>query len=195
MKNPDDRALVEKALQRTVQNCQRASKIMESMLALAGGQMQEKQDTPLLTLVEEIFTCLCRDFAKDNITVNIQIPADLTIRTVPVQIQQVLMNLILNARDAMLHRGGILTIKAQQIADDTQIEVTDTGDGIETKNLKQIFEPFFTTKRNDRLSLRNSGTGLGLAFCKKIIDAHQGTITVESESAKGTIFKITLPRR
>ncbi len=194
LKNPEDEFLREKVLQRTVQNCQRASKIMESMLALANGQMQEKQDTPLLSLVEEIFTCLCRDFGKDGITVNIQIPADVTVPAVPVQIQQVLMNLILNARDTMLHRGGILTIKAQPIADGMQIEVADTGDGIEAENLKKIFEPFFSTKTEDKLLSQHSGAGLGLAFCKKVIDAHKGSITVESEPAKGTTFKITLPK-
>ena len=194
LKNPDDKSLAEKALLRTVQNCQRASKIMESMLALADGQIQEKQDTPLLALVEEIFTCLCRDFAKDGITVKIEIGADVTVQAVPVQIQQVLMNLILNARDAMLHRGGILTIKARQSVDETQIEVADTGDGIEAGNLKKIFEPFFTTKAKDESPSKQSGAGLGLAFCKKVIDAHKGSITVESEPAKGTIFKITLPK-
>jgi signal transduction histidine kinase len=194
LKNPEDKPLIEKALQRTTQNCRRASKIMESMLSLANGEMQEKQATPLLMLVEEIFTCLCRDFVKDGITVNIQIPSDVTIWAVPVQIQQVLMNLILNARDAMLHRGGILTIKAQQSADDTQIEIADTGDGIETENLGKIFDTFFTTKTDNKLPSQHCGAGLGLAFCKKVIDSHKGSITVESEPARGTIFKVTLPK-
>lgn len=194
LKNPDDKPLTEKVLQRTVQNCQRASKIMESMLALANGEMQEEQDTPLLALVEEIFTCLCRDFAKDGINVSIQIAADVSVRAVPVQLQQVLMNLILNARDAMLHRGGILTIKAQQNADGTQIEVADTGSGIEQADMKKIFEPFFTTKKDNKLSSQHCGAGLGLAFCKKVIDVHKGSITVESEPTKGTIFKMTLPK-
>jgi signal transduction histidine kinase len=192
--NPDDKALAEKSLQRVVRNCERASKIMESMLAVANGQTQEKKDVRLLTLVEEIFTCLCRDFAKDGITVETCIAEDLTVRAVPVQIQQVLMNLILNARDAMLSRGGILTIKAIEKTDTVEIEVADTGDGIEPADLKNIFASFFTTKTGKNLPSEYSGAGLGLAFCKKIIDEHNGLISVESKVSQGSRFKITLPK-
>jgi two-component system, sporulation sensor kinase E len=194
LENPDDKDFVEKALQKTVRNCERASKIMESMLAVANGQTQEKKNARLLTLVEEIFTCLCRDFAKDGITVETRIHEDLTVWGVPVQIQQVLMNLILNARDAMLPRGGILTIKATEKTDAVEIEVTDTGEGIEPADLKNIFDSFFTTKTNKRSSSKYSGAGLGLAFCKKIIEEHEGLISVESKPTKGSKFKITLPK-
>jgi len=194
LENPDDKAFVEKALQKTVRNCERASKIMESMLAVANGQTQEKKNARLLTLVEEIFTCLCRDFAKDGITVETSIPEDLTVWGVPVQIQQVLMNLILNAREAMLSRGGMLTVKATQKSDAVEIEVSDTGEGIEPADLNNIFESFFTTKTNKSSSSEYSGAGLGLAFCKKIIAEHEGLISVESRPAKGSKFKITLPK-
>ncbi len=194
LENPDDRDFVEKALQKTVRSCERASKIMESMLAMSNGQTQEKKNSRLLTLVEEIFTCLCRDFAKDGITVETCIPEDLTVWGVPVQIQQVLMNLILNARDAMLPRGGVLTIKAAEKSDAVEIEVADTGEGIEPADLNNIFESFFTTKTNKSLSYEYSGAGLGLAFCKKIIAEHEGLISVESKPAKGSKFKITLPK-
>ncbi len=194
LNNPDDKALAEKSLQRVVRNCERASKIMESMLAVANGQTQEKKNARLLTLVEEIFTCLCRDFAKDGITVETCIAEDLTVWGVPVQIQQVLMNLILNARDAMLPRGGILTIKATEKTDTVEIEVTDTGDGIEPADLKNIFGSFFTTKAGKNSPSEYSGSGLGLAFCKKIIDGHDGLISVESKVSQGSKFKITLPK-
>ncbi|MHC4655915.1 MAG: sensor histidine kinase [Planctomycetota bacterium] len=192
MKSPDDKALVEKALQKTAQSCERATKIMESMLAMADGKMQEKKNARLIVLVEDIFTCLCRDFAKDGVTVNIQIPEDLRVWAVSVQIQQVLMNLILNARDAMLPRGGILDIKATENSDTVQIEVKDTGCGIKPDDLKNIFESFFTTKTDKSSASRCSGSGLGLAFCKKIIDAHGGRISVESKPAEGSRFTITL---
>ncbi len=194
LSNPDDQALAEKALQKAVRNCERASKIMESMLALVNGQTQEKKNARLLALVEEIFACLCRDFAKDGITVDIKIPDELTVWAVPVQIQQVLMNLILNARDAMLPRSGILTIKAAEKTDAVEIEVTDTGDGIEPADLKHVFDSFFTTKADKSSPAEYSGAGLGLAFCKMIIDGHNGCISVESKPGNGSKFKITLPK-
>jgi signal transduction histidine kinase len=194
LENPDDKSLTDKALRKTLQNCQRAAKMMESMLAMVNGRRQEKENVPLAALVEDVFACLCRDFAKDGITVEIQIPQDLTAWGVPVQIQHVIMNLILNARHAMLPRGGVLTIRASEAADVTHIEVADTGSGIEPADLPRIFESFFTTKREKASSSGYSGCGLGLAFCKKIIDAHDGCISVESQPNQGSKFRITLPR-
>jgi signal transduction histidine kinase len=144
-------------------------------------------------LVEEVFTCLCRDFTKDAITVDIQIPENLTVYVVPVQIQQVFMNLILNARDAMLPRGGVLSVKAVEKADAAEIYVADSGDGIDPDHLDSIFERFVTTKR-DANTMEYSGTGLGLAFCKMVIDGHGGSISVESEPGHGSTFKIALPK-
>ncbi len=194
LNNPNEKSLSEKALQKVVHNCERASKIMESMLAMANSQTQEKKNTVLIALVEDIFTCLCRDFAKDGITVNIQVPQDLTVWAVPIQIQQVLMNLILNAREAMLPRGGILTIKAWDTTDAVQIELSDTGCGIEPADLKMVFQPFFTTKANEKSPSQHSGSGLGLFFVKRVIDDHGGCVSVESKPAGGTTFKITLPK-
>ena len=192
--NPDDRALTEKALQKAVQNSGRASKVMESMLALVSGETQKKKNVQLLDLIGDIFTCLCRDFTKDGITVEIDIPDDLAVWVVPVQMQQVLMNLILNARDAMLPRGGVLTIKAEETADAVEIELADTGDGIDPTDLINIFETFFTTKLDKDSPAEYSGAGIGLAFCKMIIDGHQGSISVEYKLGHGSTFKIALPK-
>jgi two-component system sensor histidine kinase BaeS len=168
--------------------------MMESMLRMVDGRRQEKENVPLAALVEDVFACLCRDFGKDGITVEIKISENLTVWAVPIQIQHVIMNLILNARHAMLPRGGVLTIRASEAADVTHIEVADTGSGIEPADLPRIFESFFTTKREKASSSGYSGCGLGLAFCKKIIDAHHGCISVESQPNQGSKFRITLPR-
>jgi signal transduction histidine kinase len=192
--NPDDKALTEKALGKAIKNCKRASEIMESMLAVADGRTQEKKNAQLNILVEEIFNCLCRDFGKDGITVKIEIPEDLTVQAVPVQIQQVLMNLIINARDAMLPGGGVLTIRAQDYGDKVGISVVDTGCGIKPKDLNKIFEPFFSKKTLKESQSKRCGAGLGLVFCKKIVEAHGGKISVESKPTSGTAFNIILPK-
>ncbi len=106
------------------------------------------------------------------------------------QLQQVLVNLIINASQAM-KEGGHLTIKTTTEADDgakkVVIVVKDTGIGISPEHLSKIFLPFFTTKSYEE------GTGIGLSISKEIIERHDGKITVESEPGKGTTFRITLP--
>jgi two-component system NtrC family sensor kinase len=189
--NPADRDLMDKVLHKTVGNCRRASEIMDSMLAMANGQSQQRDNANLKALVEEIFTCLCRDFAKDGIAVDVQVAEDLALPCIAVQIQQVLMNLILNARDAMLPGGGVLRVAASRNGQGLRIEVSDTGEGIAPEDVKNVFRPFFTTKppRNGGVP----GSGVGLAFCRRIVQAHHGQIDVESERGKGSTFRIQLP--
>ena len=195
VQNPDDKRLAEKALDKTVRNCQRASKIMQSMLAMANGQKQQRESVSVKALVEEVFTCLCRDFSKDRIRVEIQVDDQLQVSCIPVQIQQVLMNLILNARDAMLPGGGILRVSAVADAEHISLIISDTGSGITPENLQNIFRPFFTTKTGkDRPASSTSGSGVGLAFCRRIVDAHSGEITVQSQIGQGSTFTIRLPR-
>jgi signal transduction histidine kinase len=193
IQNPDDESLIFKALRKTASNSKRASKILESILAMATGRDQVKTDCRLKDLLDDVFLCMARDFARDNIKVGINIPEDLTVRAQPVCLQQVLMNLILNARRAMLAKGGELIISAEQSADSVRIDVADTGCGIASENLAKIFQPFFTTKDAESQSER-PGAGLGLAFCRKVVDGHNGIISVESEPGCGTTFSIILPR-
>jgi signal transduction histidine kinase len=193
LKNPADRELTEKALQKTIQNSTRASRVLSSILAMTNKKEEKKASVPLAALVDEIFTCLCRDFVKDGITVKIDIPPNLTIWAVDIQIQQVIMNLVLNARDAMLPKGGILTIRAEQKQTGVQIEVSDTGCGIAPENITKIFEPFFTTKAGLNNQTTSSSFGLGLAFCKKVIELHNGSISVQTQPTKGSTFRIFLP--
>lgn len=193
LKNPEDKALTEKVLQKTLHNSRRACEVMSSILAMTKRDAETKSDVRLLDLVEEIFTCLCRDFSKDSINVQIHIPGELRVYGIGIQLQQMLMNLILNAREAMLGNGGVLKITAEQNRDSVIIKVSDSGCGIAKEELDKIFEPFFTTKTSSENQPEITGSGLGLAFCKKVIDSHNGTITVESGPAKGSTFKIVLP--
>jgi len=192
VQNPNDVELARKVLDKTVRNCQRASKIMQSVLAVANGQKDQREQAAVKALVEQVFTCLCRDLAKDGITVQTNIPDDLRVECVPVQIEQVLMNLILNAREAMLPGGGILKVSAATQDGHVAIAVSDTGTGIPTEHLASIFRPFFTTKTGKN-SASGSGSGVGLAFCKRIVDAHGGEIGVTSQVGQGSTFTIRLP--
>jgi two-component system NtrC family sensor kinase len=106
----------------------------------------------------------------------------------PTQMQQVFMNLIINAAEAM-HGDGQLRLTSRHNAEEqcVEVEVADTGHGISEENMERIFDPFFTTKE------ATHGTGLGLAISFGIIKEHQGTISVESEVGKGTTFTVRLP--
>lgn len=104
------------------------------------------------------------------------------------QLQQVFLNLLLNARDAM-PSGGELLIETAQTENEIFIEISDSGIGIDKKDLKKIFDPFFTTKS------AGNGTGLGLAVCYGIITAHGGKIEASLNESGGTTFTICLPKR
>jgi C4-dicarboxylate-specific signal transduction histidine kinase len=193
LRNPDDKALSEKALKRAKENCARATKIAEAVVAAAGGNNQQKQQVQIAKLVDDVFTCLSRDFSKDCITVKKEIDEGLTVEAVQVKLEQVIMNLVLNARQAMLETGGgTLSITAERRGDFIRIEVADTGCGMDKITAGRIFEPFFTTKQRDSESGR-LGAGLGLAFCKESVEEYGGTISVETEPGAGSVFAIMLP--
>jgi two-component system NtrC family sensor kinase len=190
--NPEDRELREKALRKTVLNCDRACKIQQSLLALASGRNQNREIINIRTLIDDVFACLCRDFRKEGISVITDIPDNLEVPVVSVQLQQVIMNLVLNARDALLPGGGRISITARKEQDRVLINVSDTGPGIAPEVLPRIFEPFVTTKAGQDSDSSN-GFGLGLAFCREVVTAHGGTITAESSPGQGATFRITLP--
>jgi signal transduction histidine kinase len=102
----------------------------------------------------------------------------------PVQIQQVLLNLIKNASQAMT-KGGVLTLQTGEGPDGVSISIADTGGGIPQEQINRIFEPFYTTKEK--------GTGLGLMIVQRIVRAHGGRIELESKVGRGTTFRIWLP--
>jgi signal transduction histidine kinase len=190
--NPD-MELIKKALSKSFQSADKAGKICQSMLGLARGQ-SIFGDVPVQKLVDETLLVMARDPRKDGIALRVQIEPDLTVFGDPVQLEQVLLNLLINARQAMLGRGGSLTIKGfcNPSQPEVLIQVIDNGPGIPDKLLPRIFEPFFTTKGTARKG-EAKGTGLGLAICKEIVEHHKGRIEVESEVGQGSTFTIILP--
>ena len=111
------------------------------------------------------------------------------IECLPSQINQVVMNMVVNAAHAIAAERGTITIRTGTDGDAVQIEISDTGAGISKADISRIFDPFFTTKPVGK------GTGLGLSLSYGIVQKHNGRIDVESEVGKGTCFRITLPIR
>jgi signal transduction histidine kinase len=130
------------------------------------------------------------EFAVWSIRLERQLAAELpSVRGVTGQLTQVFVNLFTNAAHAMSSEGGSLTVRAEVDREKNAIVVAveDQGSGIEPSSLPHIFEPFFTTKTDGR------GTGLGLSIVRDIIDGHGGTVRVQSEAGRGTVFILTLP--
>lgn len=188
-----DMELIKKALSKAFGASSKAGKICNSMLSLARGE----STTGLVhvqKLVDEVLMVLARDPQKDGIALRVQVQPELFVEGDEVQLEQVLLNLLINARQAMRGKGGSLWVKAARIdgEEELRIQVIDTGPGIPEKLLPKIFQPFFTTKGTAKKG-ETKGTGLGLAICKEIIEHHRGRIDVTSELGKGTTFSIYLP--
>jgi signal transduction histidine kinase len=188
-----DMELIKKALSKAFGSASKAGKICTSMLGLARGEFAPGE-IPVQQLVDEVLLVLARDPQKDGIALRVQVQPDLKVRGDVVQLEQVLLNLLINARQAMLGKGGSLTVRASRSDDgeEVRVQVIDTGPGIPEKLLPKIFQPFFTTKGTAKPG-ESKGTGLGLAICKDIIEHHKGRIDVQSELGKGTTFTICLP--
>lgn len=191
-----DLDLVRKALSKSFQGATKAGKICASMLGLARGE-SSVGPVSVQQLVDEVLLVLARDPQKDGLALRVQVQPELKVLGDPVQLEQVLLNLLINARQAMLGKGGSITIKANtmpesQGASEVRIQVIDTGPGIPEKLLPKIFQPFFTTKGTTKKG-ESKGTGLGLAICKDIFEHHKGRIEVESAVGKGTTFSLYLP--
>lgn len=189
--NPQDINLTEKALNKSILLTEKATEILQRVMMLASQKELETQEVKVSSLIDDVFACIGREFHKDSIRVDVQITQDIAIEADGPSLRQVLMNLILNARQAMLGRGGELRIRSYQTVEAVWIEITDTGQGISPDDLKKIFDPFYSTKADDPSSRNN---GIGLAFCRQIIEKHQGMMTVESQVSKGSCFKICLPK-
>jgi two-component system NtrC family sensor kinase len=188
-----DMDLIRKALTKSYQSSAKAGRICNSMLGLARGESSSGR-VSIQQLVDETLVVLARDPKKDGIALRVQVQPELAVEADPVQLEQVLLNLLINARQAMLEKGGgSITIKAQETgAGEAKIQVIDTGPGIPERLISKIFLPFFTTKGTARKG-EAKGTGLGLAICKEIVESHHGRIEVASEVGKGTTFSVFLP--
>lgn len=182
------------ALEKILKGSQRAATIINSMLGFARNTATQREDTDLASLVEEVLILTEKDLSKHRIQVEKRFNGRPRACVVPAQIEQVLLNLIINARQAM-PRGGHLRLEVRPAGEDGLVElrVSDTGQGIPPERLRLIFEPFYTTKEPDDGG--HGGTGLGLSVCRQIIEQHNGRVRVESLVGKGSTFTVKLPVR
>jgi len=180
------------ALEKILKGGQRAAVIVSSMLGYARKGSLKKETTDLAALVDEVLILTEKDLHKHQIKLTKNYIDKPRVPVIASQIEQVLLNLIINSRQAM-EKGGELKIglKMNQEMGLAEIAVTDSGNGIAPQNLRKIFDPFFTTKTPDQAG--QGGTGLGLSVCRQIIDDHCGRLRVESSLGKGTTFIIKLP--
>ena len=186
-----DPALVQRA-EKINAAADRCARIVRNFLALARQRPAERVDVRLNQTVQGAMELLTYDLRTSNVEISLELAEGLPVLWADAhQLHQVMINLVANAHQAMRHsatpRRITIRTRLEREPECVQIEVADTGPGIPAEIRTKIFEPFFTTKP------LGEGTGLGLSLCKRMIEEHGGTITVESESGQGTTFRIELP--
>jgi signal transduction histidine kinase/ActR/RegA family two-component response regulator len=184
---------------RIPEQAQRASELTSSLLSFSRRSEVEQQPTAILPLLKETARML-RNVMPAMITMQVSWPEWVpVVRANPTQIQQILINLATNARDAMPH-GGELRLSLEVVSRESEsveeglgtvphvcLRVEDTGGGIPAEMQARVFEPFFTTKSE------REGTGLGLATVKDLAEQHGGFVEVTSELGQGAVFRVYLP--
>jgi PAS domain S-box-containing protein len=174
----------------------RIASIVSNLLNFARDQAEHVRPTRVADVVDRSLALLGRRFQKQGVEVLVEEAADVPRALVRTQqLQQVLLNLIVNARDALLEGSAphpkqiAIRISACGApgAEQVELRVRDNGPGIPPQIRDRIFEPFFTTKKN------RGGTGLGLSVSREIVEAHGGELTVESEPGAWTEFRVRLP--
>lgn len=182
----------DKAFDKILMASQRAAKITTGMLAFVRNKGDRRDSLSLVQLLEDVLVLVEKDLQKHRIRVETQFLDRPYAAVNAGQVQQVLLNLIINARQAMADGGTLtLTVRSNIEQGFGEVSVRDTGCGIPADKLNQLFTPFFTTKTADAQG--QGGTGLGLALCKDVVDAHQGRIRVESTPGVGTTFTLKFP--
>ena len=187
-----DVATREKAFNRILSAGQRAVKITNGMLAYARAKGARREEIDLALAVNDVLILVEKDLQMHRVRLQTDILGNPVCEVNVSHLQQVVMNLIVNARQAMDDGGRLfLTVRLSEDGTMGEISLRDTGPGIPADKLPKIFEAFYTTKDADEHG--QGGTGLGLAFCRDVIEAHHGRMRVESIVGQGTTFTLRLP--
>jgi PAS domain S-box-containing protein len=185
LREMDHDEFTKESLDTVAKHITRIADIVRQMSSFSKTRASDLGHHDAAELVDMTLDLVKYDKRMKGIKINVEIPETLPpVRVNETQMIQVLMNIILNAADAMTD-GGNLDIRARELDEEIEITVADTGSGIPAEHMEKIFDPFFTTK--------DKGTGLGLAVSYNIIRSYQGDILVESRPEGGTIFRVRLP--
>ena len=183
--DPDDSRT--KLLEKIERQTFRAAKIVNGLLNLARPPQTDVGPVDLHAVIADVLSLLEHQFRNGNVQVRKDFASEaLIVPSVEHKLQQIFLNLFINARDAM-PKGGWLSITTRVEGGQAVIEVADTGAGIQPDHLSRIYDPFFTTKPIGQ------GTGLGLSITYGIVREHGGVITCESGEGKGTTFRLAFP--
>ncbi len=180
----------ERLLQRTRDGVERVTRIVQSLRSLARTDTPRAQDASLPDLIDANLEILRGRFRRSGIVVEQEHAAAVKVPCVPSQINQVILNLLMNAFQAVeAHRaeGGCIWIRTRPEGDEMLLEIADNGPGIDPAHFAKLFDPFFTTKDV------GEGTGLGLSISHNIVEAHRGRIEVGGSFGQGATFRVYLP--
>jgi two-component system NtrC family sensor kinase len=177
------------SIEKIVGQATRCRDIIRGLLDFSRQRKPNKSLSNINTVMEQCLSFVENQALFLNIRINKNFQEDLPMIVIdPSQMERVIMNMIINAAEAMDGSGELnLTTRSGQYSEHIELEFKDTGQGISVENLEKIFDPFFSTKDVGH------GTGLGLAISYGVVKAHKGTISVESEVGKGTTFIVRLP--
>jgi len=206
--SPEDQGLARKALERALAGSSHASRVATSILTLVSGSEEmfhvehcAHASCDVASAAEEAVACLSRPPERDGVELRVEVEPGLRVATDEIVVSQVLLNLMLNAVEAMRPGGGELSVRARALdSESVSIEVSDTGRGIPAERVERAFEPFSTFDRvmSDNLSGgtegRSRGVGLGLTICRNLVERAGGEIALESAVGEGTRLRIRLPR-
>ena len=187
----------DKLIEAVLLSSKRAKTITKGLLSFARRIQPMKERADIHAVIDEVLLLIENEMRKANITIDRNFDENIKNVVIDVgQIEQVLLNLLVNAKHALQRKktGGKIIIKTLDFTNRIKIIVSDNGTGIKKADVNKIFEPFFTTKGSKGNS-KIRGTGLGLSVSQGIIEGHQGTLEVESEEKVGTDFTICLPKK
>jgi two-component system NtrC family sensor kinase len=176
-------------LDRVTEQTARAARIVSDLLAFSRRSKPQRAPSDLNAIVRATIGLVSHKLKLLNVEASLQLDASLPLLSCDAsQMQQVILNLVMNAAEATRGRGsGHVAVLTSRCEEDLVLEVADDGEGIPKETLDRIFDPFFTTKEDGK------GVGLGLAVVYGIVEAHGGRIEVQSATGRGTTFQVTFP--